>query len=133
MKVQQCAEAILLASRNKSEDTLERVVANTVAILKDRGHIALLPRILDELERLISRTEESQECVVRTATTSDAERFAQEIEKDVVLLQAESLSRVHIVDETLIGGYELRANGKRIDRSHKHALTHLYNTLLTNQ
>ena len=132
MKAQQYAEALFLSSQNKSEEDVERIVLATIELLKEKGYIRLLPAILRELEKIQTRREETKELVVRVAQDSDVDAFKEQIQKDVETLAATSLPKKVISDNTLIGGYELRAKGARIDRTYKRSLLTLYNNLITN-
>lgn len=132
MKAEQYAEAIILASQGKSEEGISHITERVVALMKERGHIALLPKVVREIERIQKRLERSAYCTVRVAQESDVFSMKDGIAKDVSLLEAESLPKKIIIDTSLVGGYEVRANGKRIDRTYKRSLLSLYNTLLTN-
>ncbi len=131
-KAQQYAEAIFQASRNKNDVELEAVSVNTRTILENQGHVALLPVIVRELEKLLKKRENSVEAVISVAKEEDVSKFTESIAKDVNKLCAEKMSKRVIVDETLIGGYEVRANGKRIDRTFKRSLLTMYTKLITN-
>ncbi len=131
-KAQQYAEAIFQASRNKSEVELETVSVNTRALLERQGHVALLPAIVRELEKLTKKRKSSDEVVISIATKEDVNKFTESIVKDINKLNAENLSKRVIVDETLIGGYEVRANGERVDRTFKRSLLTMYTKLITN-
>jgi len=132
MKAQEYAQAIYIATQGKSEADTERILQNVSRIIKEKGHTKLLVSIERELEKILQRTEGSGELLIRVSKESDAETFISDIEKDALVLQAEALPRKVVVDSTLVGGYELRANGTRIDRTYKRSLLTLYNNLVTN-
>ena len=132
MKAVQYAEALFLASQGKSDEDVERVVANTITLLKEKRHIRLLPTIVRELEKIQARYAGANKVFVRVARESDVELFREQITCDVDTLNATSLQQEIISDTTLIGGYELRAKGARIDRTYKRSLLTLYDNLITN-
>lgn len=132
MKAAQYAEAIFLAARSKDDAGCDHVVARTVALLKERGHLSLLPAVVRELEKLQKIRQTGDVCVLRVANVADAERHRQEIKEDVCTLGATALPQQTQVDRTAIGGYVVLARGKRIDRTYKRSLIDLYRTLVTN-
>jgi len=132
MKVQQYAEALFEASRHKSDAELALLAERMCIYLKEKGHFSLLPAIVRELEK-ITRTRGVQAmCTVRVAQEKDLETFQNEIANAITSLKATELPRNVIFDNTLIGGYEVRAKGVRFDRTYKRSLLNLYTTLLTN-
>ncbi len=132
MKATQYAEALYIASRNKSEEEVLRIVTQTISLLKEKGHERLLGKVLLELEKIQKRRGGIDELLVRVAKDTDAEAFMNDIQRDAEVLGAASLPRKIVTDDTLIGGYELRAKGSRIDRTYKRSLLTLYNNLITN-
>jgi F0F1-type ATP synthase delta subunit len=132
MKATQYAEAIFQASRNKSDVALEVLANNVRALLEKKGYRSLLPAIVRELEKLTLTRGAADECVIRVAKESDTVTFTTSIQKDIQTLNAEALPTRVVVDDTVIGGYEVRAKGVRIDQTYKRSLLTLYTNLLTN-
>jgi len=132
MKAQQYAEAIFLASQNADEAKLEGIAKRVGDMLKEKGHVTLMPAIIRELEKLEQKRSTSTEVLVRLAKDADRDTFRSHIESDVELLGATSLPQKVEIDDTLVGGYEIKANGKRIDRTYKRSLLALYNNLIIN-
>lgn len=131
MNPQQYAEAILAASNGKRDEELDRIATRTMEVLSMHGHVGLLPAIVQELEKRLRKTKQHTECLIRVANALDAEKRQSEIASDIETLNASSMPQRTVIDETLIGGHEVRAHGKQIDRTYKRALLQLYNTLLT--
>ncbi|MBP9749307.1 MAG: F0F1 ATP synthase subunit delta [Candidatus Pacebacteria bacterium] len=125
------AEAYYRAAADKSVAVQETLAAKLRTLLVARGHAQLLPRILKELECIIRRRSSTAGAVVCVAHTSDFEVYKESIERDLQTLGASSLALDVRTDVAMIGGYDLRANGQRIQRTYKRALLDLYGTLIT--
>lgn len=123
------AQALFEATRGKDDAGEAKAVENFIALLTSHGHTKLLPRITEEFVRIAKRRHTTTNCTVRVARRADLERYKNAIAKDTETLQATSLRQEALVDDTLIGGYEVRAQGMRIDRTHKRALITLFETL----
>lgn len=132
MKAHEYAEALYEVSLNKSDEEVTAVLTRFQTLLEERGHTNLLKTILRELEKIERRRSTSTETLVRVAKEEDATRFSENITRDIHTLGGEDVRTRIVIDETLIGGYEVRAKGQRIDRSHKRSLLTLYNNLITN-
>jgi F0F1-type ATP synthase delta subunit len=132
MKAQEYAQALYVATRGKEEEEAERILQNFIRILEMHGHKKILTSVERELEKLVRRYGCQGELHVRVANENDADVLSSKIERDIQTLGADTLPRKVVVDETLVGGYELRALGTRIDRTYKRSLLTLYNKLITN-
>ncbi len=132
MKARYYAEALFEASRGKREEDLDVLVQRITALLEERGHRALLPAIVRELEKLSITRGSKEELVLRVAKESDVEAFMVHIEKDIQTLEAQAYTKKICIDDTIIGGYELRLRGVSIDRTYKRSLLLMYTNLLTN-
>jgi F0F1-type ATP synthase delta subunit len=132
MKAQQYAEALFLATRNASEEKLDAVAIRVVQLLDEKGHRTLLPAILRELEKINQKRGGLEETLIRVAKKTDATVFQSSIDTDIKSLNATQLPQKVEVDDTLIGGYEVIANGKRFDRTYKRSLLTMYTNLITN-
>jgi|GEM_PF-741535 len=130
MKATDYAEALYRASLGKGDEDTTAITERLVAMLREHGHLALLPAITRELEKLIRRRQTDTEAIVRVAHAADVERYRERIAADLRTLDAVSLPLHTVVSPQVIGGYELRANGKRIDRTYKRSLLALYTTLV---
>ncbi|KKS84740.1 MAG: hypothetical protein UV60_C0015G0008 [Parcubacteria group bacterium GW2011_GWA2_43_11] len=132
MKAKQYAEALFLAARTKGDAELDSIASQFRLLLEKKGHLALLPAIVRELDKLFAQRNSGAEIVIRVAKLTDAETLRERIEADILTLNATHLEKRILVDETLIGGYEVRAYGQRIDRTYKRSLLTLYTNLITN-
>ncbi len=131
MKAREYAEAIYEASKGKSDNGLDGIVSNLYLLLERKGHMSILPIILSELEKIDKKRSDTKELVITVASEDEKETQNEFIEKDISILKAENLKQRIVVDDTIIGGYELRALGLRLDRSYKRALLNMYTKLIT--
>ncbi len=131
MKAREYAEAIYEASKGKSGEELDGIVSNVCALLEKKGHISILPIILSELEKIEKKRSDTNELVITVANEDDVEKQNEFIKKDISILNAENLKQKIAIDDTIVGGYELRARGLRLDRSYKRALLNMYTKLIT--
>jgi len=130
MQARQYAEAFRKATEGKDDATLSLLCERLTALLEARGHRALLPRIVNELLKL-ERERKASEVLVRVAHASASEKYRERIARDVETL-AGSVSPERVeVDSSLIGGYEVRAHGRRIDRTYKRAVLSLHTALIS--
>ncbi len=92
--------------------------ANFIKVLKRRGAIGLLPKIVLQLESMEMR-EQAYKPTLSVARDSD---FTMATKDAVVgVLPVEK-----VIDKTLIGGYKIEQNGTLIDTSYKGVLLDLY-------
>jgi F0F1-type ATP synthase delta subunit len=131
MKAQQYAEALYGATYGKPADELDRLVANFVRIVDTRGHIRLFPAILREFEIISEQRAVADVVTLRLARRDDEVRYREHIERDVHAIGATGLPVTIVTDDTAVGGYEVQARGKRIDRTYKRSLLALYSHLIT--
>lgn len=100
------------------------VVDSTVAYLKKKGALALLPKVVLHLSRIASHVHAGERIVVaKNANTKDVRDAAQHfgLSKDVPLVE----------DDSLIGGYVLAKKGEQIDASYKRALLTIYRSIVS--
>jgi F0F1-type ATP synthase delta subunit len=123
------AQALYRATANKDDAAQERILERFLALVVERNHTKLLPRIAHELGRVQLRRYADDGLLVRLARASDLERFRDGIVRDADLLGARGAKVKTILDDTAIGGYEVRAFGQTVDRTYKRRLINLYETL----
>lgn len=100
------------------------VVADTVAYLKKKGALALLPRVVSSLSRMVEKDITSSEVrIANTATKKEALAAAES-------LGVNTAGAKVVVDDTLIGGYTVTKKGMQIDTSHKSALLSVYRSVV---
>ncbi len=129
MQATHYAQALYKATTGADESVLEQAVPRLLDLLRERGHLRLFPKVVREYERIIARRATRAECLVRVAREHDASVFADRIARDRESLGAGTGPTRIILDDTAIGGYEVRSQGKRIDRTYKRTLTTLFETL----
>ncbi len=100
----------------------ETSIQRLVGYLKAHGLLALLPSILSAYTRIESRAKQKKS-LLTVATSDDAELYLQQIKS---ISPDETIVRV---DKTIIGGYVLKQDSKRVDASHKGALLNLYHKI----
>jgi F0F1-type ATP synthase delta subunit len=95
----------------------------TLAYMKSRGHLSLLPQIVRILER---RSAEGGSVVVTVAKESDAKKFSSKIAEALKTLGADMKTARTVVDERAVGGYAVRTPSALVDRSFRTALITIY-------
>lgn len=125
------AEAIYLAAQGKDDSALDRLAVRVREVVDANGHRALFPAIVQECSELYRKRERAGAGVVWVARAGDADVYADRIAEDASVLGVSDATPTVACDETLIGGYELRTQGSRIDRTHKRALVELYSALIS--
>jgi F0F1-type ATP synthase delta subunit len=129
MKARHYAEALYRAAHAHNVVAHGTLVERFVALLTGRGHARLLPSVVREYEKIVHERSSSEETHVRVARASDTEKYKKQIEHDLTALNAHGRPTNVTVDESVVGGYSLEANGTRIDRTYKQALVELYSSL----
>jgi F0F1-type ATP synthase delta subunit len=122
------AQALEIALRKKSEDVQAQLVKNFLVILRSRGHQKLLPNIVHELEKRLTREQESVKILF--AREEDKIRYKENIQADLLEIAKEKEEQSQEIDEKLVGGYRVETKNILIDRSYKRALIDLYQKLL---
>jgi F0F1-type ATP synthase delta subunit len=129
MKARQYAEALYRAAHAHNAAPPAVLIDRFVELLAERGHTALLPTVVREYEKILHERSSNDEVHVRVARREDRDAYDARITADLTALGAHDRP-VHVsVDETVIGGYAVEANGTRIDRTYKQALVELYSSL----
>jgi F0F1-type ATP synthase delta subunit len=131
MKARQYAEALYRAAHAHHSVDVDVLVTRLVAVVRERGHLRLLPAIVREYDTLMRMRSTTDEVHVRVARESDHAKHTARIEQDIAMLNASGRPVRTIVDDTVIGGYALETNGTRVDRTYKQALLELYSSLIT--
>ena len=107
---------------------ISEVLKGLYATLEKRGHEKLKGKILSGLLVYIDEKEKSAAPEVRLAKDADEKKLSASIKAALAELGADEEARVSI-DAKHIGGFTATYNGKRIDRSYKTALLHLYKNI----
>lgn len=106
----------------------EVILAGFKATLKKRGHERLYVPVLRSVLRILAAKRPTT--VVTVAKESDSTVFANAIATILQELGATESSAAQ-VDETLIGGFVVEHDHKRVDNSYKAKLVRLYRSLTT--
>ncbi len=105
----------------ESGKNVDDVVNGTVASLKSRGALKLLPKILSAYKSL-TRKMSSKGAVLTIARPGD---------ESSALKESSAPEGVNIkIDSNLIGGYRLESDGKLVDNSFKSVLLQIYRNTL---
>lgn len=131
MKASWYAEALLGALAGKNEKEAGAVIGRFYEVIKAHGHVGLLPLIPAELEKIETRDKARREATLVTADTKSCTKWVHaydHYEKEGLLPQ--DTTRCDVVDETIIGGYQIRTKDLLIDSSYKRSLIELYQNII---
>lgn len=93
--------------------------------LADEGQLAKLPQIVDEYEKQKLKAANGFKCKLYCAEKPSAELIAQFRDAAAKKFRSDNIDLEVVVDNTLIGGYVLEADGKVYDKSVKSAVKSL--------
>ena len=128
MKAIDYAQALYALNK---KDTECKTIDGLVAVLKRRGSISLLPKILKEYQILLSK-EKSEKPQIIISKTEDKETALQSLSNLPGSLRKLAMTDVGIVvDDTLVGGYIYQTRNILYDNSHKSALLGLYRKIVS--
>lgn len=134
MKSAWYAEALYGALEGKSDSDAKKLLARFREVLSVRGHGALLRFIPHELERIAERRKASNEIILVTADTKSRTKWTHaydHYEKEGIIKKGSM--RREIVDESIVGGFQIRTKDILIDGSYKKPLVELYRKIITSQ
>jgi len=94
-------------------------------VLKKRGVLGLLPKILTILEHAINR-DKSQKATLVLARDSDKDKILEAVGDDFGKISTLKEDLNIKIDESIIGGYRLETSGDLIDESYKSRLLSIY-------
>ncbi len=130
MKASWYAEALYGALQEKSvktESDSKKVFTRFHKILASRGHEKLLPFIGHELEKILDREKGKNEVLLITADGKNESKWAHAYDhykKEGII--PNHATRRDVVDETIVGGFQIRTKDILIDGSYKKSLVELY-------
>ncbi|MFA5997469.1 MAG: F0F1 ATP synthase subunit delta [Candidatus Paceibacterota bacterium] len=133
MKAQWYAEALYeaLQSREvKSESDAHKVFARFRKVLVARGHEKLLPFIAYELEKIMAREQDKNETLLVIADNKSLSKWLHaydHYEKEEII--PKHSARRDVVDESIVGGFQIRTKDTLIDGSYKKSLIELYRNI----
>lgn len=135
MKASWYAEALYRALKDKkSEGDLKKVVARFRKVVSARGHDRLLPLIARELKKVIAREDRKHEVTLVVADGKKKSKWmhAYDHYEKEGLFPERAVQKV-AVDETIIGGFQIKTNNVLIDGSYKRSLVELYRNITNNK
>lgn len=128
MKASWYAEALYGAlEKRKSERDVEKIFVRFRDVLARRGHARLLPFVIEEFEKITAREQLKNEVVLVTADKKSHSKWLHaydHYEKEGAL--PKGASRRDVIDESIIGGFQIRTRDTLIDGSYKTPLVKLY-------
>lgn len=134
MKASWYAEALYGAICDKSDSDSKKIFARFREVILLRGHGALLRLIPNELEKIATREQSHREVVLVTADAKSRTKWAHaydHYEKEGVV--PKDATRHDVIDESIIGGYQIRTKDTIIDASYKKPLVELYRNIINNK
>ncbi len=114
------AYAKTLLDAGKTSDSKD-FVEKTLAFMKAKGHLSLLPQIVKIIEQT---PENANVATVVVAKESDGQKFKSRIDASLKTLGA--IKRQTLVDARIVGGYSIRFGSHSIDNSFRNTLVSLY-------
>ena len=115
------------ASLLESDSDSKKIFARFRKVVSARGHERLLPFVAHELEKIMSRERDRNEVLLVTADNKSVSKWAHaydHYEKEGVIRKG--ATRRDVVDETIVGGFQIRTKDTLIDGSYKKSLVELY-------
>lgn len=133
MKASWYAEALYGALNGKhvnTESDSKKILTHFRKVLSERGHDRLLPFIAHELEKIMAREKDKNEVVLVTADNKSVGKWAHaydHYEKEGIV--PKGATRRDVVDESIVGGFQIRTKDTLIDGSYKKSLVELYRNI----
>lgn len=131
MKASWYAEALYAALKGvKTESDSHKVFARFRKVLIARGHEKLLPFVAHELEKIMAREKVNNEAILVTADAKSVSKWAHaydHYEKEGLVPKGST--RRDVVDESIVGGFQIRTKDTLIDGSYKKSLLELYRNI----
>lgn len=131
MRASGYSEALYGAIDGKTENESKKIFGRFREVLAARGHGALLRFVPHELEKIAERERSHDEVTLVTADTKSRSKWAHaydHYEKEGII--PKGAERREVVDESIIGGYQIRTKDTLIDASYKKPLVELYQRII---
>ncbi|MEK7460127.1 MAG: F0F1 ATP synthase subunit delta [Patescibacteria group bacterium] len=135
MKASWYAEALYRAlledKKANTKKEAEDATSRFLEIVRARGDAKLLKHIPDELAKVIAREERDKEMILVTADAKSEPKWSHaydHYEKEGMI--PKDTKKRSIIDETIIGGFQIRNKKLLIDGSYKKSLTELYKNII---
>lgn len=121
------AQGLYSVTCDKDSARQEQYVLRLALLLKRKGHITLLPRILREYKK-IEKLRKQYGAQLICARQSDVEHFKREVQEYIQNIDIENMT-THVNDD-LIGGFMYKSQETVIDASYKARLLNLYRLIV---
>lgn len=122
------AQALFEAVKNQPKEKVETRLTRFLSLLRLRGHLRALPRVLGIFERLQEAEASRDRTLVTTASHKEAAVRKEEIAQWVERLRG-SAAPVFLQDSRLTGGFIVQTRSHIVDASDKKTLIELYRRL----
>lgn len=127
MKATDYAHALYTLLR-RGDDPAE-VFRKLDTVLARRGHAKLKRAIVRELHRIVTARASDDTVTAHIARAADEKQYTDTITAEIDRLGATGSPRI-VVDDSLIGGYQIATHDRLIDNSHKSKLLQLYRNIV---
>lgn len=131
MKASWYAEALYGALEGKNESESSKIFTRFRKVVSSRGHERLMPFIARELDKIISRETNKNEVHLVVADTKSKSKWAHaydHYEKEGIIHKG--AVRRDVVDDSIVGGFQIRTKDILIDGSYKKSLVELYRKVI---
>ncbi len=118
------AKALFDLLLKADKDKQDKVIKNFVELLKAKGKVKLLPKVLFELGKLYEKHEESMPHIYYT---KDSDLKA--AKEKLAVLELSNTPVKEVKDQQLIGGFKIKSKNFVFDASYKKFLLDLYDKL----
>ena len=116
------AQALLEVRADHAADAL-------IGVLKQKDHLALLPQIVSEYEKLVAEKERLEDTRIRVKDTNDLVRLKESIARYEEKLGF-TLDGARVVEEeAIVGGFLIEQGAREVDNSYRGRLIELYRKL----
>jgi F0F1-type ATP synthase delta subunit len=102
----------------------DAAVSKLMKVLKGKGHVKLLPRIVAEFEKILDMGRNEDTITMTCAKEQDFKKYGEELKEHLGTTGSDFTKEV--VDDTIIGGFILQKGEIIIDGSYKKKLLLLY-------
>ncbi len=131
MKASWYAEVLYRALQGKeTTDDGKKVFARFREVVSSRGHYRLFPFVAREFEKIIAREKIKNEVVLVTSDSKSHSKWSHaydHYEKEGIIQK--HATRRDVVDESIVGGFQIRTRDTLIDGSYKKSLIELYRNI----
>ncbi len=132
MKAGWYAQALYDALRGKNENDAPKIMASFHEVIKAHGHTGLLGLIPAEFAKIYDREKAGKEIILVTCDEKSRTKWVHAYDHyESEGLLPKDATRRDIVDDTIIGGFQIRTKDLLVDGSYKRSLLELYQNITT--